>query len=123
MPLKAKHIVEEINGVRCTIVEKGATKERVTFLQDLLTFNNFEVLIAEEPKAAEDAPVLFTVGVTDLVFNPVIAVYEMSLKTRDGKNVSPAYWEQSSNIPVDQYWLSEEEMKPGKSAWFYKTEE
>jgi len=46
----------------------------------------------------------------------------MSLKTRDGKNVSPAYWEQSSNMPVDQYWLNEDEMKPGKSAWFYKEE-
>jgi hypothetical protein len=122
MPLKAKHIVEEINGVRCTIVEKGATKERAAFLQDLLTFNDFEVQIAEEPKTADDVPALYTVGVTDLVFNPVIAVYEMSLKTRDGKNVSPAYWEQSSNMPVDQYWLSEDEMKPGKSAWFYKEE-
>lgn len=119
MPLKAKHIVEEINGVRCTIVEKAATQERASFLQDLLTFNNFEVLIAEEPKTAEDAPVLFMVGVTDLVFNPVIAIYEMSLKTRYGKKVSPAYWEQLTDQPVDQYWLTGEEMKPGKSAWFY----
>jgi hypothetical protein len=120
MTLKAKHIVEEINGIRCTIIEKGATKERVNFLKDILIFNNFEVLMAEEPKASEDAPELYTIGVTDLVFNPVIAIYEMSLKTRDGKNVSPAYWEQSTDMPVDQYWLNEEEMKPGKSAWFYK---
>ena len=32
----AKHIVGEIDGVRCTIVETGASLERVAFLRDLL---------------------------------------------------------------------------------------
>ena len=36
MPLKSKHIVEEIDGVRCTIVEKGAEPARVEFLKKLL---------------------------------------------------------------------------------------
>jgi len=104
MPLKAKHIVEEINGQRCTVVEKGIAPARVEFLKSLLAFNNFEVLVAEDKKEAEDAPILFTLGVTDLVFNPVIAVYEMSLKTPGGKRVSPAYWEQKTSEIVDEYW-------------------
>ena len=107
MPLKAKHIVEEINGVRCTIVEKGATQLRVDFLKELLEYNKFEVLVAGEKQETEDAPLLFTIGVTDLVFNPVISVYQMSLKTKDGKRVSPAYWEQKTSEIVDEYWTFE----------------
>lgn len=103
MTLKAKHIVEEINGTRCTIVEKGATANRVDFLRKLLVFNNYEVMVAEEA-IVEGAPALFTIGVTDLVFNPVIAVYEMALKTPDGKKVSPAYWNQYTTEIVDEYW-------------------
>jgi hypothetical protein len=108
MTLKAKHIVEEINGVRCTVVEKGATQKRVDFLKELLEFNKFEVNISEDKKETEDAPTLFTIGVTDLVFNPVIAVYELSLKTPDGKRVSPAYWDQKTTECVDEYWTFEE---------------
>jgi hypothetical protein len=103
MALKAKHIVEEINGTRCTIVEKGATTERIYFLKKLLELNKFEVIVIEEA-IVEGAPALFTIGVTDLVFNPVIAVYELSLKTSDGKKVSPAYWNQYTTDSVDEYW-------------------
>ncbi|MCX6240146.1 MAG: hypothetical protein NTY07_21835 [Bacteroidia bacterium] len=103
MTLKAKHIVEEINGTRCSIVEKGATADRIDFLKKLLEFNKFEVFVAEEA-LVEGSPALFTIGVTDLVFNPVIAVYEMVLKTSDGKKVSPAYWNQYSTECVDEYW-------------------
>ena len=103
MALKAKHIVEEINGTRCTVVEKGATAGRVDFLKKLLEFNRFEVIVAAEI-VVEGSPDLFTIGVTDLVFNPVIAVYELSLKTPDGKKVSPAYWNQYSTDSVDEYW-------------------
>jgi len=104
MALKAKHIVEELNGQRCTLVEKGATSERVEFLKTLLEFNKFEVVVTEDKTETEDTPTLFTVGVTDLVFNPVISVYELSLKTPDGKKVSPAYWEQKTTDSVDEYW-------------------
>lgn len=120
MPLKAKHTVEEINGTRCTIVEKGVSKERCEFLKQLLEFNAFEVLVAEDKREAEDAPVTFTVGVTDIVFNPVIAIYEHGLKTPDGKFVSPEYWDQQTKDAIDQYWLTEKEKQPGGSAWFYK---
>ena len=104
MPLKSKHTVEEINGIRCTVVERGITSERVAFLKDLLEFNKLEVVVAEEVKTDEATPSLFTLGVTSIVFNPTIAVYEMSLKTRDGKSVSPAYWEQYTKEIADDYW-------------------
>lgn len=120
MPLKAKHTVEEINGIRCTLVEKGISAERCGFLKSLLEFNKFDVQISEDKKEAEDAPVTFTLGVTNLEFNPVIAVYEMSLKTPDGNNVSPDYWDQKTNYSIDQYWLTKENMTPGGSAWYYK---
>jgi hypothetical protein len=103
MTLKAKHIVEELNGTRCTIVEKGATEGRTGFLKKLLDFNKFEVIVSEEARV-EGSPATFTIGVTDLVFNPVIAVYEMSLSTPDGRKVSPAYWEQYTSECADEYW-------------------
>lgn len=122
MPLQAKHIVEEIDGTRCTIVEKGASANRVEFLKDLLTFNGFEVLTAEEKKEDESTVSTFTIGVTDLVFNPVISVYEMALKTRDGERVSPAYWEQHKSEIVDQYWVRDEEITDATSAWHRRFE-
>ena len=73
------------------------------FSKKLLEFNNYEVLIADEP-ITEGSPALFTIGITDLVFNPVIAVYELSLKTPTGQKVSPAYWNQESTDCVDEYW-------------------
>lgn len=120
MPLQAKHIVEELNGQRCTIIEKGIEAARVDFLKKLLEFNGLEVIVAEDKAAEEAATTKYTLGVTDIVFHPTIAVYEMSLKTSDGRRVSPAYWDQKSSESIDQYWLSEDQMKPGASAWFYK---
>ena len=120
MPLQAKHIVDEIDGVRCTIVEKGATAQRVEFLKNLLTFNNFEVLTSEDKSADETSLPTFTIGVTDLIFNPVIAVYQMKLKTPEGGSVSPAYWDQITDRAIDQYWLTEDELKTGVTAWYLK---
>ena len=120
MPLQAKHIVDEIDGVRCTIVEKGATAQRVEFLKNLLTFNNFEVLSSEDKSADETSLPTFTIGVTDLIFNPVIAVYQMKLKTPEGGSVSPAYWDQITDRAIDQYWLTEDELKTGVTAWYLK---
>ena len=120
MPLQAKHIVDEIDGVRCTIVEKGATAQRVEFLKTLLTFNNFEVLSSEDKREDETVAPTFTIGVTDLVFNPVIAVYQLRLKTPEGGNVSPAYWDQKTTQAIDQYWLTEEEIKSSDAVWHRK---
>lgn len=103
MAFKAKHIVEEIEGTRCTIVEKGATAERVDFLKSVLELNNFDVRLAEET-LIEGSPTLFTIGVTDLIFNPVIAVFERSLKTPHGDKVSTIYWNQYSTESIGEYW-------------------
>ncbi len=100
---KGKHIVEEINGIRCTIVEKGISMDRVNFLKDLLEFNKYEVQVQED-KPEEGKPVTYTLGVTDIIFNPVIAVDELSLKTRDGRIVSPAYWNQYTTEIDNRYW-------------------
>ena len=104
MPLTSKHIVEEINGIRCTVIEKGITSERVSFLKDLLEFNKFEVVVSEDKKTDETAPALYTLGVTSVIFNPTLAVYERSIKTRDGRSVSPAYWEQYTTEIHEDYW-------------------
>jgi len=104
MALTAKHTVEEIKGTRCTVVEKGITTARVAFLKDLLEYNKLEVVVAEVPAKEEGVASTYTLGVTDVVFNPTIAVYEMSLKTRDGKSVSPDYWDQKTTVIKDEYW-------------------
>jgi hypothetical protein len=105
MVLKAKHIVEEISGQRCTVVEKGIEKQRVDFLKDLLELNKFVVVVEEVAKTEETAVQLYNLGVTDLVFNPVIAVYEMSLKNAKGEPVTAAIWEQETTESIREYWL------------------
>jgi uncharacterized UPF0146 family protein len=108
MVLKAKHIVEEINGQRCTVVEKGIEKKRVDFLKELLQLNKFEVVVEEVVKTEEMTAQQYNLGVTDLVFNPVIAVYEMSMKTPKGEPVTAAYWNQETTESVKEYWLMAE---------------
>jgi uncharacterized UPF0146 family protein len=105
MVLKAKHIVEEISRRRCTVVEKGIEKNRVDFLKELLQYNQFEVVTEEVAKTEESTVQLFNIGVTDLVFNPVIAVYEMSMKTPKGEPVTAPYWNQESDESIKEYWL------------------
>ena len=99
-----KHIVKEIGETRCTIVETGASKERVDFLKDLLEFNKYEVLTAEDKKKNEEDPTTYTIGVTDIVFNPVIAVYQRHLYTRDGRKINADYWNQKTTEIKPDYW-------------------
>jgi hypothetical protein len=101
----AKHIVGEIDGVRCTIVESGASLERVAFLSDLLGFNNLEVKEMQEPSDVPGAEPKYTIGVTDLLFNPVFAVYEKQLKTREGALITPGYWKQECIECDPRYWV------------------
>lgn len=106
---KAKHIISEIQGVRCTVVESGINEERLQFLKTLLEHNKFEVRIAEEKQ--ENAPVTYTIGVTDILFNPVFAVYERSLKSIDSYKVTPAYWNQDTTVFDPRYWLMRQKKK------------
>ncbi|MDA3905187.1 MAG: hypothetical protein PF484_03845 [Bacteroidales bacterium] len=95
---KGKHIVKEIEDVLCTVVESGINAERIKFLKTLLEFNKFEVKFAED--SIEGETKTYILGVTDLEFNPVISVYEQSLKRPDvvSEKVSPVYWNQEPEI-------------------------
>lgn len=101
----AKHIIGEIGGIRCTIVESGITLERAAFLIDLLTFNNYEVKEMVIPPQNEGEDPAYTIGVTDLVFNPVFAIYERQLRTREGMHVTPGYWNQECLECDPMYWM------------------
>jgi hypothetical protein len=101
----AKHIIGEIDGIRCTVIETGATLERVAFLSDLLGFNNLEVKEMQEPTEIPGDESRYTIGVTDLVFNPVFAVYEKQLRNREGTFVTPGYWKQECTECDPRYWI------------------
>jgi hypothetical protein len=107
----AKHIIGEIDGVRCTIIENGITLDRVAFLRELLEYNNLEVKELTEPPANPGDEPKYTLGVTDLVFNPVFAVYECLLKIRDGKYVTPGYWKQDCTECDPRYWIRRKAVK------------
>ena len=102
-----KHIVAEVDGTRCSIVEKGIEQQRVDFLKELLELNGYEVKIQEDKKADEEAEQLFTLGVTDLLFNPAVDVYKRRLRSKAGHRVTPAYWLQLSSKETEaevNYW-------------------
>lgn len=124
---KGKHITKEIDGTYCTVIESGVSEERMKFLKELLEFNGLEVKVAES-KAAEGEAATYELGVTDLVFNPVIAVYEKALKRPDGKVVSPAYWNQQKEIDDLPYFDYREKNKNVENIddfkvnpWSYRT--
>ena len=121
MAINKNHEFEDLDGVKCAIVEKNASKDRVAFLKDLLEHNNFKVIVVPSPppKAApapkpvegEAAPVVetppvtpetFTVGVTNVSFNPTNAIFGKSLRTKDGHIVTLPYWYQKETISHDE---------------------
>ena len=120
MAINKNHEFEDLGGIKCAIVEKNASKERVVFLKDLLETNLFEVVVipSPPPKAApppkpvegEAAPVVvappppetFTIGVTNLAFNPTNAIFGRLLRTKDGHVVTQAYWYQKESSSHDE---------------------
>ena len=129
MAINKNHEFEELGGVKCAIVEKNASKERVAFLKDLLETNNFEVVVVPSPppKAAPapkpaapaaggetaqpqtpniepqtQAPETFTIGVTNLAFNPTNAIFGRLLRTKDGHIVTQTYWYQKESQSQDE---------------------
>jgi len=101
---KGKHNVAEIEGIRCTVIETGISQERAEFLRNLLVFNGYDVKMEKEKAKEGTEPDTMMIGVTDLVFNPVIAVYEKKLVRKDGLTVSPAYWNQWPDQDTLPYW-------------------
>lgn len=104
MALLGSHQFGEINGQRVTFVEKKAEKGRADFLSALLTFNQFEVIVTEDLRKSEEEPQLYTIAVSDMVFNPTVWVFQRRLKTFDGRKVTQAYWNQESEETNPMYW-------------------
>ncbi|MDB5275128.1 MAG: hypothetical protein JWR61_83 [Ferruginibacter sp.] len=122
MAINKNHEFEELDGVKCGIVEKNVSPERVQFLKKLLEYNHFTVVAVPSPppkaapapvvKVAEGAepaplppppaPETFTVGVTDYTFNPVNAIFGRLLHTPDGHVVTQAYWQQKETVSHDE---------------------
>ena len=127
MAINKNHEFEELDGVKCGIVEKNVSPERVAFLKKLLEYNNYTVVVVPSPptkvlavpiaigiKVEEgtelqptppsppQAPETFTVGVTDYTFNSINAIFGRLLKTPDRHVVTLAYWHQQENISHDE---------------------
>jgi hypothetical protein len=131
MAINKNHEFEDLNGVKCAIVEKNASEERTAFLKGLLEFNGYTVIVVPSapPKAAvppkpvtpvvagteqplqtslpETQPVVppppstFTIGVTDVSFNAINAIFGRLLKTKDGHIVTQAFWYQKEPVSRD----------------------
>jgi hypothetical protein len=125
MAINKNHEFEELDGVKCGIVEKNASAERVQFLKGLLEYNKFTVVVVPSPPAkaaptpiikteesdaaapvaetAPAAPASFTIGVTDYTFNPINAIFGRLLKTPDGHIVTLAYWQLITKTGIDKF--------------------
>ncbi len=104
MALEGKHTFGSIGETRVSFVEKKINEERKNFLEKLLEHNGFEVIVEEEKRKTEEEPQLYTVGVTDMIFNPTTYVFERRLKTFDGHKVTQDYWNQKSEETNPMYW-------------------
>lgn len=147
MAINKNHEFEELNGIKCAIVEKNCSSDRVNFLKELLEWNKYTVVVVDSPAAkaapaaAKAAPVAegspsaaadsapassessaahdsvidptpvipvpippstYTVGVTDLTFNPINAIFGRILKTKDNRIVTQAYWKQQVKFSNDE---------------------
>ena len=129
MAINKNHEFEDLDSIKCAIVEKNASSERVAFLKQLLALNKYQVVVvgSPAPKAAAPAaapastttegdvtkptpaapeapaaPTTFTVGVTDLTFNATNAIFGRQLKTAEGNIVTLAYWQQKETVSNDQ---------------------
>jgi hypothetical protein len=121
MAINKNHLFEELDGVKCGIVEKEVKPERVAFLKELLENNGYTVVTVPSPppkstppppaKEGEtattlppqpDLPSTYTVGVTDYTFNPINAIFGRMLKTKNGHIVTLAYWNQQDSVSHDE---------------------
>ena len=124
MAINKNHEFEELDGVKCGIVEKNVSAKRAQFLKKLLEYNNFTVVIVPSPppKAAAapvakteegetvpaapepvvNTPETFTIGVTDYTFNTTNAIFGRLLKTPDGHIVTLGYWQQKESVSHDE---------------------
>ncbi len=135
MTINKNHEFEELNGVKCAIVEKNASAERVAFLKELLEANKYTVIVVVSPPpkvaavpkpavttgessqpqpeaqpAPPPPPATFTVGVTDVTFNPINAIFGRLLHTKNGHVITLAYWQQKESVSHDEVPYYEEKL-------------
>ena len=118
MAINKNHEFEELNGIKCCIVERAVSMDRINFIKPLLEGNGYTVVVSGiVPKAPATAPVAegetpapppppieptqFTIGVTDMCFNTINAIFGRFLRTREGKVVTLAYWQQIDELAQD----------------------
>ena len=114
MAINKNHEFEDLDGIKCAVVERNAPQERVDFLKKLLEYNRYTVVVVPSPppKAVPVAagaeaiavpmpPATFTVGVTDVMFNATNAIFGRLLRTPDGHVVTLAYWQQKEQQSKD----------------------
>ncbi|MEP7127623.1 MAG: hypothetical protein ABI729_02095 [Chitinophagales bacterium] len=129
MAINKNHEFEDLEGVKCAVVEKNVTPVRTDFLKKILEFNGYTVVVVKSPPpkvaAAKVVPVTdataetivtadkivnepppppetYTVGVTDVMFNSTNAIFGRQLKTASGHIITLAYWEQQDDQPHDE---------------------
>ena len=118
MAINKNHEFEELEGVKCGIVERLVTPARLEFIKSILELNGYTVIAVPSPPpktaapaqtveenirpAPPPAPQTFTVGVTDYTFNTINAIFGRALKTREGRVITLAYWKQEENVSNDE---------------------
>lgn len=95
MAINKNHEFEEINGVKCAIVEKNITKQRAIFLQEILIQNKYEVYISPDLNSTNEDE-KYTLGVSNLLFNATNAIFGRLLKTNDNSVITLPYWKQET---------------------------
>jgi len=121
MAINKNHEFEELDGIKCGIVERNVKPERVRFLKELLAYNGYNVVAVPTPLPKAPAPTIpkegealaispppppapetFSVGVTDYTFNTINAIFGRLLKTPAGHVVTLAYWQQQESESHDE---------------------
>jgi len=118
MAINTNHPFEELDGRRCAVVERNVSPAKIEFIRYILEGNGYTVVVAPSPPpkdapAAAPAegegtlepvpapPATFTVGVTDVTFNTVNAIFGRLLRSPEGRVVTMAYWLQKEAVPND----------------------
>lgn len=121
MAINKNHEFEDLEGIKCAVVEKNVSTERIAFLENILKYNRFKTVVipSPPPKAippkpnaavgeeiaempASPVPETFTLGVTDVSFNATNAIFGRLLKMPNDKVVTLAYWNQKEEEPHDE---------------------
>ena len=56
MAINKNHEFEDLDGVKCSIVERNVLKPRVEFLKSLLEYNGYKVVVVPSPPAKVVSP-------------------------------------------------------------------